>query len=130
MPDAGTFHPQVAVSYLGQTIQVDEELAPLLQDLWTLGLHTHESCQSGGNDRTYIYFTSRQAGRDFFNLVYDLVFFFDFIGCDDADPNLRGSIVTFQHKDLAKVVERIANLIGFKCTGQERSNEKGFSAPN
>jgi hypothetical protein len=111
MSHADTFHPQVAVNYRGKTVQVDEELAPLLQALWRLGLYTHESCQSGTNERTYIYFTSREAGKDFFDLVYDVVFSFDYVGCDLSDPNLGGSIITFQHSDLCRVTERVAEVV-------------------
>jgi len=101
---------------------VDEEIAPLLQDLWTLGLLTHESCQSGANDRTYLYFTTREAGRDFFNLVYDLVFSFDYIGCDHEDSNLRGSIVTFQHDDLCVVAERVAHVVRERTDAKAAEN--------
>lgn len=41
----GTHHPQVTVSVGEHSAEVDEQLAPLIDALWTAGLSTTRSCQ-------------------------------------------------------------------------------------
>jgi hypothetical protein len=103
-------HPQVCVDFCGQRVQVDEEIAPLLHDLWRISLYTRESCQCGSQDRAYIYFTTREAGRDFFALIYDVVFSFDYVIGPVEHPDLTGSIVTFLYKELPAVTSRTAQI--------------------
>ena len=38
-------HPTVTLAYFGETVEIDQEVAPLLQDVWRLGIPTLSSCQ-------------------------------------------------------------------------------------
>jgi hypothetical protein len=45
-------HPTVACSYFGESVDLDVEIAPLLRDIWKLGIGTTESCQDSDPDAT------------------------------------------------------------------------------
>lgn len=60
-----SIHQQVSVSCFGHIIQVDEGIAPLLQLLWKLNIHTYNSCQDN-KDKIWIEIDL----MDFENLVH------------------------------------------------------------
>lgn len=53
----------------GETVAVDCNIAPLIQSLWQLGIHTDDSCQNIGSGCIWIQFSSGQDAMRFLNLV-------------------------------------------------------------
>jgi hypothetical protein len=49
-------HPTVELQYmLGATVEIDEEIAPIVQAIWQLGLRTSSSCQGDpGGERAHL----------------------------------------------------------------------------
>lgn len=64
-------HPQVAVTHDGRTVDVDEDIAPLVLALWAAGISTVASCQGDG-DQAYIAFASPDDRRRFAEQVFHL----------------------------------------------------------
>jgi hypothetical protein len=77
-PDAGTWqagaratlHPQATVQVGEFTAQVDEELVPLITQLWRRGLWTEESCQDK-DGYVFLAFLSLDEARRFCRAVLD-----------------------------------------------------------
>lgn len=53
-----TQHPQVKVNYFGYEEEVDEEIADLLQLIWSCGYKTYNSCQDNNNSKIWIQFSN------------------------------------------------------------------------
>lgn len=56
----GADHRLVRMRHRGREIDVDEEMAPLIQELWRAGIETVACCQEGEDGLAWIEF--RQAG--------------------------------------------------------------------
>lgn len=66
----GTVHPQVEVSVGEWTADVDEEIAPLIRELWTMGCATYASCQRHtATGKVWIGFCSPADVESFLNAV-------------------------------------------------------------
>jgi hypothetical protein len=67
MPDE-PIHPQVLVEHEGSTAYVDQELAPLIKELWRAGIATNASCQEHeGTNKVWIEFGQPDDARRFLN---------------------------------------------------------------
>lgn len=64
-------HKEVKVYYNGQFIMVDENMIPLLQKLWDLGLKTDYCCQGYSDTSGYIKFNSIEDRKTFVSLLKD-----------------------------------------------------------
>ncbi len=61
-------HPQATLYRDGQAVQVDEGIAPLVAELWRVGIPTTYSCQGGdppatGDPLAYVAFTPDALAR-------------------------------------------------------------------
>jgi len=65
-----TRHPQARIEHAGKSADVDEEIAPLLLELWRANLWTIASCQDLGG-RVSIEFEDGRTAETFLNLVSD-----------------------------------------------------------
>lgn len=41
-------HPTVELEYQGETVEIDEDLAPLISEIWKAGIDTTDACQDVG----------------------------------------------------------------------------------
>ena len=84
-------HEQVRVynPLMGRTIEVDEGLADLLQQLWALGMRTDNSCQENRPGMMWIEFPCRDAAR-FLNLL---------ASSRDEDRDFYGRMMEFSGTD-------------------------------
>jgi hypothetical protein len=62
-------HPQVHIRHGDQEADIDEELVPLILELWKAGLVTESSCQEDLDGRVYIHFGAAGDAERFLNIV-------------------------------------------------------------
>lgn len=56
------YHRATEVEYRGQQVQIDNDILPLIQLFWSVGLETHHCCQ-GGYQPAYVKFEADSFRR-------------------------------------------------------------------
>lgn len=72
-------HPSIQVEYNGTLVDIDQDIAPLIQELWRVGLNTTQCCQARRNlasnirdegpERVWIQFETREMAKTFIERV-------------------------------------------------------------
>jgi len=66
-------HPVVDLQYQGESVEIDEVMAPLIKAIWDAGIETMMCCQEAWPGLAWIEFTSVDEALKFLNIavVYD-----------------------------------------------------------
>lgn len=56
-------HPFKWLTYEGQKVRIDEDIAPLLSDMWKLGIKTYNSCQATRSNNCYTHKTTKECSK-------------------------------------------------------------------
>jgi hypothetical protein len=64
-----TEHKQVYIKAYGREAEVDEEIAPLILELWRCGIWTLMSCQEGAHGYVWVCFPDPNEAAEFMNIV-------------------------------------------------------------
>ena len=63
-------HPTTTLTYFGDQIDVDEEIAPLIESIWRLEIPTTTSCQGdAGGESAHIGFVDVHGATRFLNVI-------------------------------------------------------------
>ena len=62
-------HRQVRVTAFGQDAYIDEEIVPLIKEMWQAGITTSMSCQNLKRGFVWLYFSCPLEARNFINIV-------------------------------------------------------------
>jgi hypothetical protein len=107
-------HAQVVIEWEGCRAEVDEEIAPLILTLWRLGIRTYESCQHTPNDGVYVDFVTPTDAKNFFDMVYDLFFWMQWLFMDIPPPDGPSVCIEFRRSDLEKIMQRLQEKLSFR----------------
>lgn len=108
--DTRTVHPQVKV----EGISVDQDIAPLLRQLWRRGFITDQSCQGGGERPAYVQFVLLKMAHQFIEQTIERLLMHTPLTPNQIQRwRLRVSVVEIRGRDGSS---RIGGLVTFNPT--------------
>jgi hypothetical protein len=72
IPEESTWgHPTIHIKYHGEEADIDEQIAPLILEMWKAGIETCNSCQNEPNGWIWIQFASSWGMETFLTAIAD-----------------------------------------------------------